>query len=309
MAHALRIYGEPGTLYARCGGVFGVSSFVDRCMDAWMADNLLNANPMVARWHASAQRPGFKFLVVQIVCSLTGGPQTYTGRPMDQAHKHLNISEAEWDAFMGIFNDVCGEFGLPSEDVDDLNALMISMMDECVVFPGERPRPDPGPLRPGGHSVYGRVGGVYPIALFVDRLVDALLLDDRVAIPVDGHKRNESSLKYLLTEQLCREAGGPEAPAAPIPSPAPPPVPRSIASRPTTRPNPLPRTPLPFPDRFSAHPLRHPAPHRSSRAPRPRRRACSCPKPRGRSCRSPRGSRRTTSTSGRATPSSSFSTS
>merc|ERR1719421_664960 len=84
------------------------------------------------------------------------------------------------------------------------------MMDECVVFPGERPRPDPGPLRPGGHSVYGRVGGVYPIALFVDRLVDALLLDDRVAIPVDGHKRNESSLKYLLTEQLCREAGGPE---------------------------------------------------------------------------------------------------
>ena len=64
-------------------------------MDAWMADNLLNANPMVARWHASAQRPGFKFLVVQIVCSLTGGPQTYTGRPMDQAHKHLNISEAE----------------------------------------------------------------------------------------------------------------------------------------------------------------------------------------------------------------------
>ena len=57
---------------------------------------------------------------------------------MDEAHKHLNISEQEWDRFMEIFNEVCGEFGLAAEDVDDLNALMISMMDECVVFPGER---------------------------------------------------------------------------------------------------------------------------------------------------------------------------
>ena len=139
----------------------------------------LNANAMVARWHASAQRPGFKFLVVQIVCSLTGGPQEYTGRPMDQAHKHLNIDEKEWDVFMSIFNDVCQEFGLPSSDVDDLNAMMISMMDDVVVFPGERPRADPGPMMPSGNRLYARLGGVYPIALFVDRLVDALLADSR----------------------------------------------------------------------------------------------------------------------------------
>ena len=54
---------------------------------------------------------------------------------MDEAHKHLNISEAEWGVFMEIFNDVCAEFRLPAEDVDDLNALMISMEDECVVCP------------------------------------------------------------------------------------------------------------------------------------------------------------------------------
>ena len=38
---AKRIYGDPGTLYQRCGGVFGVASFVDRCMDLWMADKTL----------------------------------------------------------------------------------------------------------------------------------------------------------------------------------------------------------------------------------------------------------------------------
>lgn len=105
MSNAHRVFGEPGTLYARCGGVFGIASFADRCMDKWMGDKFLNANVMVERWHQSAQRPGFKFLVVQIVCNLTGGPQVYTGRPMDQAHKHLNISEREWDKFMEIFND------------------------------------------------------------------------------------------------------------------------------------------------------------------------------------------------------------
>ena len=93
---AERIYGTPGTLYQRCGGVFGVSGFVDRLMDRWMADDTLNANEMVARWHESAQRPGFKFLVVQIVCCLTGGPQQYTGRDMAESHKHLGISEEEW---------------------------------------------------------------------------------------------------------------------------------------------------------------------------------------------------------------------
>merc|ERR1719160_2421939 len=87
-----RVYGELGTLYAQCGGVFGVAGFVDRCMDKWMADPLLNGNAAVATWHETAQRPGFKFLVVQIVCNLTGGPQVYTGRPMHEAHKHLNIS-------------------------------------------------------------------------------------------------------------------------------------------------------------------------------------------------------------------------
>jgi hypothetical protein len=34
-------------------------------------------------------------LVVQLLCSLSGGPQQYTGRPIDVAHKHLAISEKD----------------------------------------------------------------------------------------------------------------------------------------------------------------------------------------------------------------------
>merc|ERR1711881_530209 len=94
--------------------------------------------------------------------------------------------------------------------VGDLNALMISMEFDCVVEEGETAPPNPGPCQPRGNSLYARSGGVYPIALFVDRLVDALLQDDRVRIPCDGQKRNEVSLKYLFTEVMCNIAGGPE---------------------------------------------------------------------------------------------------
>ena len=207
---ARRVYGEPGSLYSRCGGVFGISAFVDQCMDRWMADTLLNDNPMVTRWHLSAQRPGFKFLVAQLMCNLTGGPQKYTGLPMAESHKHLNISGTEWARFMDIFAEVCRDFNVPAKEQHELTALMVAMKDDCVIAPGEKPPPDPGHKRPPGDSLYARVGGVYPLALFVDRLVDALLADERVDIPVDGTKRNEASLKYLTKELFCQLAGGPE---------------------------------------------------------------------------------------------------
>ena len=51
----------------------------------------------------------------------------YTGRDIALSHKHLNIRQGEWDQFMKLFNDVCGEFGLGQEDVEMLNVLLLSM--------------------------------------------------------------------------------------------------------------------------------------------------------------------------------------
>ena len=118
-----RAYGEPKegvaganglakSLYHRCGGIFGVAAFVDRCMDAWMADPTLNANDRVATWHQRAQRCGFKFLVTQLMGYLCGGPQVYTGLDMAASHKHLGISEEEWGSFMRALGGVCAEFAL-----------------------------------------------------------------------------------------------------------------------------------------------------------------------------------------------------
>jgi hemoglobin len=175
-----------------------------------MADPVLNANAAVATWHGKAQRCGFKFLVTQLMGKLMGGLQKYTGRDMASSHKHLNIDAEQWSSFMDILGDVCSEFGLPDQDAADITSIILSMMDDCVVADGEVVPPNPGNKAPAGPSLYARVGGVYPIALFTDRLVDAMLADSRVSIPLDGTKRAEASLKYLFTELVCHITGGPE---------------------------------------------------------------------------------------------------
>ena len=58
-------------------------------------------------------------------------------------------------------------------------------------------------------TLYTRLGGVYPISLFCDRVVDALL-ESSSDLPID-EKRSSASLKYLFTELVCHKCGGPEA--------------------------------------------------------------------------------------------------
>merc|ERR1719201_2676952 len=129
---------------------------------------------------------------------------------MALSHKHLNIKSDEWQQFMQVFYEVCNEFHLPEGIQDDLKAILESTEPDCVVHEGETAPENPGPQAYGKGTLYERLGGVYPIALFVDRLVDALLQDKRVKLPVDGQKRNEATLKYLFTELVCHAAGGPE---------------------------------------------------------------------------------------------------
>ena len=141
---------------------------------------------------------------------VSGGPQVYTGRDMATSHKHLAISEEEWGSFMAGLHDVCSELGIPAQEVKDVAAVISSLEANCIVTDGEAVPANPGHLVPPGDALYARLGGVYPISLFCDRLVDALLTDTNVKIPVDETKRTMPSLKYLFTELVCSITGGPE---------------------------------------------------------------------------------------------------
>ena len=53
--------------------------------------------------------------------------------------------------------------------------------------------------------MYARLGGVYPISLFCDRLVETLVGDTSVRITLDA-ERTMVSLKYLFTELVTESA-------------------------------------------------------------------------------------------------------
>jgi hemoglobin len=69
-------------------------------IDRVMADVRLNANPRVDEAHHRVSPAGFKYYVTELLCQTAGGPQQYSGRSMGDSHRHLMISDQEWEAFM-----------------------------------------------------------------------------------------------------------------------------------------------------------------------------------------------------------------
>ena len=63
-------------------------------------------------------------------------------------------------------------------------------------------------------SLYERLGGVYAIAAVVDDFIDRIMVDSRLnANPKvdEAHYRvSKAGFKYLVTEQVCWAAGGPQ---------------------------------------------------------------------------------------------------
>ena len=74
--------GSQPSLYERLGGVYSIATVADDFIDRIMVDPRLNANPQVDEAHHRVSPAGFKFLVTEMLCWATGGPQTYSGRTM-----------------------------------------------------------------------------------------------------------------------------------------------------------------------------------------------------------------------------------
>jgi hemoglobin len=121
------------SLYERLGGVYSIATVVDDFVDRVMGDPLLNANPRVDEAHHKVPPPGFKYLVTEMVCWASGGPQKYTGRSMPDSHRHLDITPKEWDAFMEDFQQTLDKFQVPAAEQAELKAIVESTYADIVV--------------------------------------------------------------------------------------------------------------------------------------------------------------------------------
>jgi hemoglobin len=63
-------------------------------------------------------------------------------------------------------------------------------------------------------SLYERLGGVYAIATVIDDFIDRIMDDPRLnanpKVNEAHHRVARAGFKYLVTEQVCEAAGGPQ---------------------------------------------------------------------------------------------------
>jgi hemoglobin len=121
------------SLYERLGGVYSIATVVNDFIDRIMIDPRLNSNPLIDEAHHRVPPAGFKYLVTEMVCHATGGPQSYTGQSMRNAHQHLKITAAEWDAFLNDFQQTLDKFGVPETEQNELKAIVASTRGDIVI--------------------------------------------------------------------------------------------------------------------------------------------------------------------------------
>jgi hemoglobin len=92
MALAGGAHAADRTLFAQIGGEAKLRATVDSFVEIMLAD------PRINFAFAQTDLAKFKKLIYDQICDLTGGPCTYQGRNMFEAHRKLDVSNAQFNA-------------------------------------------------------------------------------------------------------------------------------------------------------------------------------------------------------------------
>jgi hemoglobin len=120
------------SLYDRLGGVYSIATVVDDFIERLLVNETLNANPAIDDARKRVPKAGLKFHVTALVCEVTSGPCKYSGRSMKEAHEHLNINEAQWQAMVADFRKTLDRFKVPSKEQEELIAIVGSTKKDIV---------------------------------------------------------------------------------------------------------------------------------------------------------------------------------
>lgn len=116
------------TIYDRLGGYEGIERIATDILA------LHHANPVLERRYGSSPKSDEELikLVTELLCSVTGGPETYTGMNMHEAHKGMNINHEE---FLEVLDDISKALlqnGVSQADHDAILAMNFGLKDEVL---------------------------------------------------------------------------------------------------------------------------------------------------------------------------------
>ena len=120
------------SLYERIGGVNAIAMVVDRFSDQIVENPKLNVNPALKGWNETGQLPGLKFMRTLWLCEAAGGPFSYTGKELDEAHEDLHITSEEFDEVGAEIASALDHFKVPEREKQEVLAAIVAKKDEVI---------------------------------------------------------------------------------------------------------------------------------------------------------------------------------
>lgn len=119
------------SLYERLGAAPGIETLVDDMVEAHMRNPAIQARFLPYR----ADPPRLAELKQHLCHFLgtgSGGPQTYQGRSMPEAHRGMNISETEYMAAIDDILAILDRHAIDEQTRKDVLAIAYSLKGEIV---------------------------------------------------------------------------------------------------------------------------------------------------------------------------------
>jgi hemoglobin len=116
----------PPTLYDHLGGREGVAGVVETLLSNVTADKRVN------KLFAKSKGDHLELMLRDEICVASGGPCTYSGKSMKEAHAGMGITEAQWSAFIEDLTLALEEKQVSKEDQDALLAKLMPLKDDIV---------------------------------------------------------------------------------------------------------------------------------------------------------------------------------
>ena len=113
-------------LYRELGGSEGITRVVDLFFQR------LNADARINTLFAKVDHNDLRRLVIEQMCEATGGPCKYTGRSMEEAHSGLNLTNKDFDNFIGDLVAALDDAKVPKPTQKKLLALLTPMRPQVV---------------------------------------------------------------------------------------------------------------------------------------------------------------------------------
>ena len=132
------------SLYERLGGVFAIAAVIDHFSDAVIANPRVgrdSGNPQLDDWstNQAGRLPGLKWMRTLWVCNVSGGPFQFaatkpgsTPLGLEEAHRELRITPAEFDEVAAELGRTLDHFGVPELEKGEVLAAFAAHKDEVT---------------------------------------------------------------------------------------------------------------------------------------------------------------------------------